>query len=48
MRRGRGVLAEPFVGGIIGGAITEGRSEMTGGVEVYRREVGSVLLGDGR
>ena len=41
-------MAEPFVGGIVGGAVTEGRCVMTGGTEVYGREEGGVLLGDGR
>ena len=45
---GRGVLAEPFVGGIVGGAMTEGGSKMAGGVEVYGREEGGVLRGEGR
>ena len=35
---GRGVLAEPFMGGIVGGAMTEGGCEMTGGTKVYGRE----------
>ena len=45
---GRGVLAEPFMGGIVGGAVSEGGCEMTGWVEVYGREEGGVLRGEGR
>ena len=48
MWRRRGVLAEPFMGGIIGGAITEGGGKMASGAEVYGREEGGVLLRDGR
>lgn len=35
---GRGVLAEPFMGGIVGGTVTEGGCEMAGGTKVYGRE----------
>ena len=38
LRRVLGVLAEPFMGGIVGGAVTEGGCEMTGGTKVYGRE----------
>ena len=46
MWRGRGVLAEPFVGGIVGGAMSEGGGKMVGGVERDRREEGGVLRGE--
>ena len=30
----RGIATEPFVSGIVGGAMTEGRSKMAGGVGI--------------
>ena len=48
MWRGRGVLTEPFVGGIVGGAVTEGERVMAGGVKGYGREEGGGLRGEGR
>ena len=35
---GRGIAAEPFMDGIVGGAVSEGRGKMAGWVEVYGRE----------